>query len=165
MSRPLLIVSQGGTRQPCGQVGSPGISASHSTADIRWGHRDVRKGPKSGHRVLTPATWIHRGCTASFAGDLSCSASQGRGIGRLLGNGTLPLIGRSPVPADACKFAALFRISSAARWKAATAFSSSFAGRLILIGTAVSCTRELDAVGGARWSASTGDGGAIRATR
>jgi hypothetical protein len=158
------------------QVGSPGSTADKSDRPgcqlhtLNGGHpRGSSRRPPSGqssHRVLALATWIHRGWTTSFAGGLSCSASQGRGIGRLFGNGTLPLIGRSPVAAaDACKFAALFRISSAARWKAATAFSSSFAGRPILIGTALSCTIELDAIGGARWSASTGEGGAIRATR
>jgi hypothetical protein len=165
MSRPLLIVSQGGL--PGGLAGKSDRPGCRLHTQRRTSVRVIETSAKgqSRHRVLTLATWIHRGWTTSFAGNLSCSASQGRGIGRLLGNGTLPPIGRSAVATDACKLAALFRISSAARWKAATAFSSSFVGRPILIGTAVSRTLELDAVGGARWSASTGDGGAIKAIR
>ena len=42
---------------------------------------------------------------------------QGRGIGRLLGNGIGPAIVRASGPADAVIFSARFRIASAARWK------------------------------------------------
>ena len=51
-----------------------------------------------------------------------------RAIGRFLGNGIGPAMGRSSLPADARVLGARLKIASAAFWKAAAACSFAFGG-------------------------------------
>src|SRR4051812_4337197 len=91
------------------------------------------------------------------------SQSHGRGIGRLLGNGTgLVTNGIGPVtngsPAAAVAFCARFRIASAARWNAS--MCSSVLGRWIFVDIpAAGRSVTLGTVGGDRRPPSIGCGG------